>query len=248
MKDNRGVCVIPARGGSKSVPRKNLRPVDGSPLIARAIRTAQQATLVRRVVVSTDDAEIAEVARQHGADVPFLRPSNLADDTSPMLPALHHALTSLQAQGPIDYVVAVQATCPFLRPETIDSCIQTFLGGELDGVLTVRETPYHPLWCKRMGDDGLVTPFLDGEHIPTLRQELPPVFAVTGAVYVASRDLLTRRLRSGGAYVSQDSEDRIGAVVLGAQEALDIDTETDLAFAEVCAGRRGRAEPRPGLL
>src|SRR6266542_3101672 len=182
-----GLAVIPARGGSKGVPRKNIRPLLGRPLLAYTAEAALGARGVRRAVLSTDDAEIAEVGRECGLDVPFLRPAELALDDTPTLPALQHAVGFLEARGDrFDYICLLQPTQPLRTAEDIDRCIDLLLSENLDAVVSVLPVPhqYNPHWVYFRRPDGSLR-LSTGESAPIpRRQELPPAFHRDGSVYV----------------------------------------------------------------
>ena len=145
--DKNILALIPARGGSKGVPRKNVRPLAGKPLIAYSIETALSSTLINRVVVSTDDTEIATVARQFGADVPFMRPAELAQDNSPEWLTWQHAihtLTTDKNSTPVDVFVCISPTSPLRAVEDVDACIQALIDSNADIVITVKQADRNP--------------------------------------------------------------------------------------------------------
>jgi N-acylneuraminate cytidylyltransferase len=216
------VCVIPARGGSKGVPRKNLRVVAGKPLI---VWTIEQALAVRSpltVVVSTDDEEIAGVAGDAGAEVPFLRPAELAEDTTATEPVVQHALAALDALGTVaSSVLLLQATSPVRLPGTLDRALAQFADTGVDSLVgVVPQAPF--LW--QVGDPP--TAAYDVDHRPR-RQDLTPEtlrYRETGSLYVTRRWVyVDRDNRLGG---------RIGLFVMDEVEGTDIDTELDLTVAE----------------
>lgn len=220
------VAVIPARGGSKSVPLKNIQPVAGKPLIAYVIEACRQAICVDRVVVSTDDERIAAVAREFGAEVPFMRPEELAGDLVTLDPVIYHAVETLEAQDGhrIDVVLTVQPTCPLLRPETIERSVATLLEGGYDSVIMLQEIR-HLYWRRE-----------NGRFVPLFarranRQELEPLYPETGAVFASRRAVITPENRLGA---------NIGHVIGSEEEAIDIDTELDLRLAELVILNGGR--------
>jgi len=138
--------IIPARGGSKSVPKKNIRLLAGKPLIAYTIETAQKCKMLDRTVISTDDDEIADVAKKYGGDVPFMRPEELALDSSPMVPALQHAVSFIEKNENVrvGMVVLLDPTSPFRRIEDIEECIKKLERENVDSVVTICEVEsYH---------------------------------------------------------------------------------------------------------
>lgn len=217
------LAIIPARGGSKSIPRKNLRVVAGKPLIVWSIEQALDAKLVDHVLVSTDDLEIAEVARRAGAEVPFLRPAELASDTAPTEPVLLHALDWLDEHGGYrpEGVVLLQPTCPVRRPGTIDDAIQLLIERRADSLVGVREI--HPfLWR------GVESPRASYDFMNRPRRqdvaEADQTFEETGAMYITRTEFLRRsRNRLGG---------KIALFCMGADESWDVDAESDLIVVD----------------
>ncbi len=186
--------IIPARGGSKSVPRKNLHPLLGKPLLAWSILSALRATTLDRIVVSTDDAEIVDVAKRYGAEVPFLRPAEIAADDTPDLPVFQHALRALrEAEGYVpDAVVHLRPTQPLRTPDEIDEAVELWATSKADCVKSVRPVGEHPFKMYRLEGNRLV-PYLDtderrrrGPDVP--RQSLEPVYLSAGVVDVVCRE------------------------------------------------------------
>ncbi|MFW2390621.1 MAG: cytidylyltransferase domain-containing protein, partial [Polyangiales bacterium] len=188
--------LIPARGGSKGVPRKNVRMLGGRPLIAHTIDAARSTTRLERLVVSTEDEEIAAVARSLGAEVPFLRPASLAQDDTPMLPVIVHALETLAADGwTADAVCLLQPTFPFRAAEEIDGCIDTLESEGADCVISVHRVPhqFNPHWVYLENPDGSLR-LSTGEAEPiSRRQSLPAAFHRSGAVYVSRNTTIAER-------------------------------------------------------
>ncbi len=211
------LALIPARGGSKGIPRKNLAPVAGRPLIAWTIDAAQEAASIDRIVVSTDDAEIGGVARSLGAEV-LDRPAELAGDETPMLDVLVHAARALQA----DALVLLQATSPLRRADDIDAAVSLFDDSGADCVVSVVGVPH----AYRPGK--LVA--LDGDRVVAsgdapLHRGGPPAYARNGpAVLVVRTAGLARRGLYGG---------DVRAYVMSADRSLDVDTPDDLRLADV---------------
>ena len=228
------VAGIFARGGSKGLPRKNLRPLGGKPLIAWAIEAARSSTLVSRVIVSTDDAEIAEVASSFGAEVPFLRPAELARDDSPELLAWQHAVRAIGAvagQPTCDVFVSVPPTSPLRQVEDIDACILALLEGDADAVISVKAAERSPYFnMVTMEPSGYVKLVIQSDTAITRRQDAPAVYDVTTVAYAVrpAYVLSARSILQG----------RVRAVIVPAERALDIDTELDFAIAECLIGRR----------
>ncbi len=229
--------IILARGGSKRLPGKNVRPLHGKPLIAYTIEAARGAASLDRLIVSTDDPEIARVAAAHGAEVPFLRPAALATDHSPPTEALAHAADWLDRNGPpVDAVVLLQATSPLRRSAHIDGAVALFRSSGVDTVTSVSTAPAHPYWCWKPSG-GEIEPFFSAAHIAMARAELPPALIENGAVYVFRRSLL----KDGTLYGA-----RVAGYVMDAADAVDVDTLEDFEYAEFLLGRRAVRRRQPG--
>jgi len=230
----RVLALIPARGGSKGVPRKTVRALGGKPPLGYTIAAARAAGGIDRVVVSTEDDEIAAVARSLGAEVPFTRPAALAQDDTAMLPVIVHALESVAAAGwTPDTVCLLQPTFPFRRPQDIDACIDALQSKHADCVISVHRVPhqFNPHWVYVEKPDGSLQ-LATGENEPILRrQELPPAFHRSGAVYVSRASVITER---GSLY-----GDRVVGYETPAESGCNIDTMDDWTQAEALIARRG---------
>ncbi|MCI0627137.1 MAG: acylneuraminate cytidylyltransferase family protein [Acidobacteria bacterium] len=185
--------VIPARGGSKGVPRKNICLVGGKPLLQYTVEAALKARLLSRLIISTDDEQIADVGRKCGAEVPYLRPHHLALDETPTLPVIQHAMGWLEERGDrFDALCLLQPTHPLRQAEDIDACIDLLREANVDSVATVIPVPdeHNPHWVYFRTPDGLLV-LSTGEETPIARrQELPPAFHREGSVYVVRRDVV----------------------------------------------------------
>lgn len=192
--------VIPARGGSKGVSRKNIRLLNGKPLLAYTIEAAKNAGRLTRVILSTEDEEIAEVGLKYGVDVPFMRPTELARDTTPTLPVIQHAIETLEARGEVyDAICLLQPTNPLRRALDIDNCIELFAKTGADSVISILPVPheYNPKWVYWKKPDGKMI-LTTGETEPiSRRQDLPPAFHREGSVYVTRKTVL---LEAGNLY------------------------------------------------
>jgi len=218
--------LVCARGGSKGVPRKNLRKLGGRPLVAWSIASARTCPLIDRVILSTDDAEIAETAKAFGAEVPFLRPADLARDDSPEWLVWRHALSEMERCGfAADYLVVLPPTSPFRDVPDVEESLRQLHATGADIVISVTDASRNPYFnmveldargearlCKRP-TGGVVR-----------RQDAPKVYDITTVVYSTRADFV---LRAGGTW-----EGTVQAVHIPALRALDIDTEMDLRFAE----------------
>lgn len=230
-------AFIFARGGSKGLPGKNIKLLAGKPLIGWAIEAALAVSEIGRVVVSTDDANIALVARECGAEVPFLRPKRLASDTASELDAWRHALETLRdTEGALpDPFISVPATAPLRKPEDIAACLECYRVGGADIVLTVTEAHRNP-WFNMVtaSEDGTVTLVNNANGAVTRRQDAPAVMDVTTVAYVAN----PRFILAGGKLFSG----RVKTVRVPVERAIDIDTAHDFAIAEFLMTKRLEAE------
>jgi CMP-N,N'-diacetyllegionaminic acid synthase len=227
----RVVAVVPARGGSKGVPHKNIVPLGGKPLLAWPIDVARAVAYIDRTIVSTDDDTIADVARRHGAEV-YRRPERLATDTALVIDALRDLIERLRAEGEESRImVLLEATCPFRAVEDVDNCLEMLVRGAKDSVATFNAAELNPHRAWTI-DKGTPTPFIPGADPWQPRQKLPPAYQLNGAVYAFRTD----RLPSGtSALVYGES----AAVIIPAERCLDIDTSFDFAIAETLLTRGG---------
>jgi CMP-N,N'-diacetyllegionaminic acid synthase len=188
--------IIPARAGSKSVPRKNIRLLCGKPLLAYTAESALRSKLLSKVILSTEDNEIAEIGTALGLDVPFLRPAELAEDTTPTLPVALHALQQMEIVGErFDAVCLLQPTSPLRRPKDIDACIELLKTSGADSVISVSLVPleYNPKWVYWKNAHGEMV-LSTGESSPVpRRQDLPPAFHREGSVYVTRTETITSK-------------------------------------------------------
>ena len=228
------VGIIPARGGSKGVHRKNIKKAGEKPLIAWTIETAMDTPCLEKIIVSTDDEEIARVGRHFGAEVPFLRPSHLALDDTTDLPVYQHALTWLeenQNYSP-DIVVCLRPTAPLRTSEDIQAAVDKLEETNADWVRSVCIAEHHPYWMCRIEGDRLA-PFVAGIDIKKYirRQLLPPVYRINGAVDVAWRETIMEKQLL---YVGD-----VAAYIMPSDRSIDIDTEFDFQILEECIRRNG---------
>ena len=220
------LAIIPARGGSKGMPGKNIREFAGKPLIAHSIEASLNCSLITRTVVSTDDDKIADVAMAHGAQV-IRRPDELAADTSLVIDAIRHAVRTVEDGGEdVDIVLLLEPTSPFRRAEDLEKCIQILLENKADSVATFTDSHVSPNRLWRVSDDT-VEPYIEGA-VPWLpRQKQPKAYELTGQIYALSKKILYENEES----ISQ-LMGRIAAVITPRETALDIDTELDFMIAE----------------
>lgn len=223
-KNKRIIAVIPARGGSKGIPRKNLQLLGGKPLISWSIDFALMNQEIDYVLVSTDDAEIASVSSQLGAEVPFLRPAALAEDASRTDDTVRHSLIELEKLGEVfDIVVLLQPTQPFRIRTDLIKALERFDSCNQCGVVSVSEVHEHPLLMRKISGDGSVQKLLDLDST-VRRQDFPAVYKVNGSLYINKcSDYYT----SG----SLSLNDNPYAVILPQKRSIDIDTWEDLDFS-----------------
>lgn len=218
--------MIPARGGSKGVPRKNLRPIAGKPLLQFTLEAALGASSLSRLIVSTDDEEIAGVARDAGADVPFMRPAELATDSARSLPVLQHALATVERQEnapTYDAVVMLQPTTPFRSAQDIDGAVALLERSGADSVISVVDVGgHHPARMKYLDGDRLVDPpFCEAEENQP-RQELTPMYLRNGAIYAVRRATLL-----ANSFKGRDCR----AWIMPVERSINIDTLADFEYA-----------------
>ncbi|MFK7935341.1 MAG: acylneuraminate cytidylyltransferase family protein [Saprospiraceae bacterium] len=190
------LALIPARGGSKGVPNKNRKLLGGKPLLHYSIETALACSEISETLVSTDDENIAELARAAGANVPFLRPAQLATDRSPTIDTVLHAVQFLQAQGKVfDAVCLLQPTVPFRRLADLQTAIQTFANSAADSLVSVREVPhqFNPHWVFEAAQASGFLKIATGEtEIIPRRQELPRAYYRDGSIYLVKTEILLK--------------------------------------------------------
>lgn len=221
------VAFIFARGGSKGLPGKNIRPLGGKPLIAWSIEHALAVKRIERVIVSTDSEEIAAVARDYGAEVPFMRPAELARDDSPEWLAWRHALNYLRETTGVlpEVMVSVPTTAPLRLALDIENCLDEYEKGDADMVITVTDahrSPYFNMVKTNM--DGTVGLVIPPQSAIVRRQDVPAVFDMATVAYVARSEFVMSHNAS--------FEGRVRAVHVPAERAIDIDTILDFRIAE----------------
>ncbi|MEA3321200.1 MAG: acylneuraminate cytidylyltransferase family protein [Bacillota bacterium] len=225
------ISIIPARGGSKGLKRKNIANLRGKPLIAYTIEAALKSKFIDKVIVSTDDEEIAEVARKYGADVPFIRPNELATDTASSIDVVKHAILFLEAEmrNEIESVILLQPTSPLRDHIDIDNAFKLYLKNNLSPVVSVCPALSHPFLLKVIEGDFLVDFFKSGFKV-SRRQDLPEVFELNGAIYITTRELV---IRQGMLYL-----DKVIPYVMSNEKSVDIDTKMDFLLVETILQKR----------
>ncbi|NUY80896.1 acylneuraminate cytidylyltransferase family protein [Flavobacterium sp. MAH-1] len=221
--------LIPARGGSKGIPGKNIKPLAGKPVLAYTAEAALQSDLLVKTILSTDDEAIAEVGNRFGIDVPFLRPSEFAQDGSPTLGVILHALEFLENSGEhFDAVCLLQPTTPFRVEGFVDEAISRFVQSNADSLVSVLPVPheYNPHWTFEADDLGLLKIATGEQTIIPRRQELPQAWHRDGSVYITKTDVLKSGSLYGNsvAYIENDPKSHV-----------NLDTQADWEKAEILA-------------
>ena len=219
------LALVPARGGSKGLPRKNVLPLCGKPLIAWSIEAARRSRYVDRIIVSSDDQEILDAARGAGAEVPFVRPPALATDEASSMDVALHALDAVGQS--YDYLVLLQPTSPLRRAEDIDGCLEACLKYDAPSCVSVTEPDKSPFWMYTEDARGRLVPLFPGRDTDR-RQELPVVQALNGAVYVSR----TSSLRAHRKFLSAETV----AWHMPRARAVDIDSDLDFRIAALLLG------------
>ncbi|MGN7762046.1 acylneuraminate cytidylyltransferase family protein [Paenibacillus sp. 22594] len=228
MIDNKKVlAIIPARGGSKGIPRKNIKQLAGKPLIAWTIEEANKSRYIDRLILSSEDPEIIEIAGAYGCEAPFVRPKELSEDTTPGIAPVMHAINQLPD---FDYVVLLQPTSPLRLIDDIDGCIENMVNVGAPACVSVTKTDKSPYWMYTLQSNKILKPLIEQHETITRRQELPDIYALNGAVYVAEINWLLKR----GSFL----EDETVAFVMPRNRSNDIDTADDFFFCEFSLGRR----------
>ena len=223
------LAVIPARGGSKEVPRKNIRNLWGKPLIAYTIKTALMAeNLLYRIIVSTDDEEIASISKNYGAEVPFIRPKELSTDEASMVPVLQHAVDFIEKEDNtiIDWILLLQPTDPLREVTDIENSIKLALEDDCDSVISVeRVFAHHPILMKKIEKNRLF-PYTIEETEGTPRQKYsPPAYMRNGSIYLTKRRTLMKMNSIWGAIIKP--------LIMTEGSRISIDSMNDLLLAEI---------------
>lgn len=228
------VCIVPARGGSKGVHRKNLRNLGGKPLIQWTIDEAEKSKYIDRIIISTEDKEIEEVCKFLGVEV-IKRPMELAGDDSPTIDSILYTLNLVENEENYfpDYAILLQCTSPFRRVTDIDTAIETLLTKDkkYKSLISVTKEEHPPWWLKRISADETLKDFLDYDKKQySRRQSFPPLYRLNGAIYICSIDEL-KKCRSF-------ETDKTLAYVMDNNSSVDIDTEDDLELAEFILNKK----------
>ncbi len=226
--DKKILAVVPARGGSKGIPGKNIRPLAGKPLIAYAIASGLESQWVSDLVVTTDSPEIQEISLRLGAQVPFLRPSHLATDTALAIPTIQDAVLRMEALKGFkyDYVIMLQPTAPMRTAADIDEALEKLITNGADSIISVVDVNnYHPIKMKRLSPDGFLSDYESYPIENPPRQSLPKVYIVNGAIYAVKRDVLME----GNSFKGKTC---LGHV-MPEERSVNIDSIVDFKVAEI---------------
>lgn len=228
------LAVIPARGGSKRVPGKNIQPVGGRPLIAWTIEAARSAPGITRIVVSTDSVEIADVAKHYGAEVPMLRPSSLARDETPGVEPVVHAVEWLDEHEHYrpDCVVLLQPTSPLRTAGDVEAALALMWHRASGSVVSVCPASHPSSWLKRVSDDGRLLD-MDGDRVrPPADDDVPPLYVLNGSLYIVRYETLMAR--------RSFYDERTYAYLMPIERSLDVDSPWDLHVADLVLTTRPR--------
>ena len=230
MFKNKIIAIIPARGGSKGIPKKNIKPLLGKPLISYSIEHARKSKYINKVVVSTEDKEIGEISKEYGAEV-IERPKELAKDGSPTIDAVFHAMDVLGANNfTLKIIVLLQPTSPLCNVEDIDNAIELFLKNDCESVISVCEIGHPPYWSFKI-EDGFLKLLFGDKYWRMGRQDLPKVYSPNGAIYVSTPEILHNYKDF---YCSKTIP-----YIMPIERSVDIDNEVDFMLAELLMKKHG---------
>jgi CMP-N,N'-diacetyllegionaminic acid synthase len=227
INNKKVLAVIPARGGSKRLARKNILPLGEKPLISWTIEAARECKYIDRVIVSTEDDEISDVSRKYNADVPFLRPEELAADDISTIDVVLHLLNELGKESDCyDYIVLLQPTSPLRTAKHIAAAFEQLAESRLNAIVSVCQAEHHPLWCNTLPEDGSMSSFLR-EDIHNIRsQDLPVYYRLNGAIYICDVGLL----KDKQTFLPPKS---CSAFIMPQEDSVDIDTKDDFIRAQL---------------
>ena len=239
--DKKILCVISARGGSKTIPKKNLKLLGGKPLIVHTIELAKQSQYIDRLIVSTDDLEIAAIVKQAGGEMPFKRSPEFSDDHVALTAVTKNAMEMMDQLGyRADIVIQLAPTCPFITLDSIDAGIQKMLDTNCDSVVSLKRIEHeHPYRAKELVNEDIIQTFL--KHIDTesfqQRQDLPTLYCTSGALYIRSREILENW---SGKDLCLGAQSR--AIILDDIQSINIDRQLDFMFSEFLMEKMDKGE------
>lgn len=223
------LAIIPARGGSKRLPRKNVLDLCGKPLIAWSIEAALKSKYISKIIVSSDDEEILNIAKEYKADF-IKRPDELASDTATTFDALKHTLENVEKY---DYVVLLQPTSPLRTEKHINEAIELIEEKNADAIISVCEMEHSPLWSNILDENLDMSNFLSDEVLNKRSQDLPKYYRLNGAIYICKID---KFLQNRGFFL----KDKVFAYIMDKKDSVDIDEEIDFKLAQFCLTLQGK--------
>ena len=223
------IAIIPARGGSKGLPGKNIKPMNGKPLIAYTIEAALKSKYIDRVILSTDDEDIARIAAEYGAEIPFMRPVELASDNAMAVDNYIYTINRLEKESgeKIDSFVVLQPTSPLRLSEDIDGAVELFMEKKADSVISYCKEAHPVYWHKKLDEEGRLLNLFESSIAN--RQDFPVTYYPNGAVYVFSTDLIRSR---------QYYSNKTYAFIMPRTRSVDIDFIEDFEYAEFLLNRK----------
>lgn len=227
MKNKTFLAIIPARGGSKRLPNKNIKELNGKPLITYTIEASLKSKYITKTIVSTDSEEIQKIASENNACVPFLRPKELSLDESKSIDVIIHALNYLKENKNeiFDYVVLLQPTSPLRNEKEIDKAIEYLKEKQADAVISVCEVEHNPLWSNTLNETKSLSNFLDKKYINSRSQDLKTFYRLNGAIYICKTEEL---LKENTFFINNN----IFAYEMSQEKSVDIDTHLDFIIAK----------------
>lgn len=233
MPEFKIIGVIPARGGSKSIPRKNIKILQGKPLVAYTIEEAKKSKYLTHLVVSTEDEEIKNISLKYGAEVPFLRPKELATDDALAIPTVQHTVITIEKIKNIkyNYVIMLQPTTPLRETEDIDKALAMLIEADADGIISVVDVDnWHPMKMKKFDENSYLIDYQTPPVENPPRQILPKVYMVNGAIYATKRDVFMEKNTFKG--------EKCLGYIMPPERSVNIDTEIDFLIAEYYLRKR----------
>lgn len=222
----RVTALIPARGGSKRLPRKNVKLLGNKPLIAWSIEAAKASKYIDRVVVSTDDEEIKQVSEQYGAEVPFSRPEHLSNDHASSFDVIKHAIVFLGLDQTNELIVLLQPTSPLRLVSELDTALEFFIAKNAKGIVSISETEHSPMWSNTLPENGCMSDFIRPEVQGKRSQDLPKFFRLNGSIYIYETLSLLEQAKIF-------FDENVYGFETSLETAVDIDTALDFKIAEV---------------
>lgn len=235
MIDNKKIlAIIPARGGSKGIPRKNTKLLNGKPLIAYTIEESKKSKYIDEILVSTEDNEIADISIKYGVEIPFLRPMELAKDSTPGIEPIIHAIGWLKEENKkFDYVLCIQCTSPLRTAEQIDEAIEKLVHEGADSIVSICESEVNPYWMKKV-DDGKLKDFMESTNFYARRQDLPTIYRLNGAIYAGKTEII---LKNKNWYTENTLP-----YIMNELSSIDIDNIIDFKFVEFLLKEKNNAK------